>query len=307
MKKSSALGALLLTLGALIWGTAFVAQSMGMDHVGPCAFNGARSFIGSLALLPVIFFRDKLRPSLAPQAQGEMYSWKNPALLRGGLLCGLFLSAASLLQQAGLQYTTAGKAGFLTSLYIVMVPVLGLFLGRKGGARLWLAVALALVGAFLLSVAGEELSIQLGDALELCCALFFSFHILVIDRFSPQVDGIKLSCIQFCVAGLVSSLAAVFLEQGSFSWAGLLASWGPLLYAGVLSSGVAYTLQIIAQKRLDPAAASLIMSLESVFAVLSGWLVLAQPMSVRELLGCGLVFAGVILVQLPGKAEKAAR
>ena len=170
MKKPSALGALLLTLGALIWGTAFVAQSMGMDHVGPCAFNGARSFIGSLALLPVIFFRDKLRPSLAPQAQEEVYSWKNPALLRGGLLCGLFLSAASLLQQAGLQYTTAGKAGFLTSLYIVMVPVLGLFLGRKGGARLWLAVALALVGAFLLSVAGEELSIQLGDALELCCA-----------------------------------------------------------------------------------------------------------------------------------------
>lgn len=306
MKRSSAVGALLLTLGAFIWGTAFVAQSMGMDHVGPCAFNGARSFIGSAALLPVIFLRDRLRASVVPHAQEELYSWKNPALLRGGLLCGLFLSAASLLQQAGLQYTTAGKAGFLTSLYIVMVPVLGLFLGRRGGVKLWLAVALALAGAFLLSVAGEELSVQLGDALELCCALFFSFHILVIDKFSPRVDGVKLSCVQFFVAGLVSTGAALFLERGSFSWSGLLASWGPLLYAGVLSSGVAYTLQIIAQKRLDPAAASLIMSLESVFAVLSGWLVLAQPMSLRELLGCGLVFAGVILAQLPGKAEQAA-
>lgn len=305
MKKSSASGALLLTLGALIWGTAFVAQSMGMDHIGPCAFNGARSFIGSIALLPVIFVGDRLRGAEGSRpALDKTNSWSNPALWKGGLLCGLFLSAASLLQQAGLQYTTAGKAGFLTSLYIVIVPVLGIFLGRKGGAKLWLAVALALVGAFLLSVAGEELSIQLGDALELGCALFFSFHILVIDRFSPRVDGVKLSCVQFAVAGLVSTLAAVLLERDSFTWSGLLASWGPLLYAGVLSSGVAYTLQIIAQKRLEPAAASLIMSLESVFAVLSGWLILSQPMSLRELLGCGLVFAGVILAQLPGKAGK---
>lgn len=308
MKKSSAGGALLLTLGAFIWGTAFVAQSMGMDYVGPCAFNGARSFIGSAALLPVIFAADKLRAAKGPGPAGDsVNSWSNPVLLKGGALCGLFLTVASLFQQAGLQYTTAGKAGFLTSLYIVIVPVLGIFLGRKGGVKLWLAVALALVGAFLLSVAGEALSIQMGDALELCCALFFSFHILVIDKFSPQVDGIKLSCVQFAVAGLLSTAVAVLFERDSFTWPGLLASWGPLLYTGVLSSGVAYTLQIIAQKRLEPAAASLIMSLESVFAVLSGWLILSQPMSFRELLGCGLVFSGVILAQLPGKPKQEER
>ncbi len=304
MRRSSAAGALMLTLGALIWGTAFVAQSLGMEHVGPCAFNGARSFVGCAALLPVIFAGDKLRAKAVKPEARKAYAWSNPALLAGGALCGLFLSAATLLQQAGLLYTTVGKAGFLTSLYIVIVPVLGIFLGRRGGAKLWVAVALALAGAFLLSVAGEELRIQLGDGMELCCAVLFSFHILVIDKFSSRVDCVKLSCVQFFVAGAVSALAAVVLERNSFTWAGLAASWGPLLYTGVLSSGVAYTLQILGQRRLEASAASLIMSLESVFAALSGWLVLAQPLTLRELFGCGLVFAGVILAQLPGQREK---
>lgn len=303
MNRAKTGAALLLTLAALIWGTAFVAQSLGMEYVGPCAFNAARSFLGSLALLPVIFAGDRLRAGKSTEEEKRAYAWSNPALLAGGALCGLFLSVASLLQQAGLQYTTAGKAGFLTSLYIVIVPVLGIFLGRRGGKRLWLAVALALAGAFLLSVAGEELRLQLGDGLELCCALFFSFHILVIDKFSPKVDCVKLSCVQFLMAGIVSALVALALERDSFTWAALAASWGPLLYTAVLSSGVAYTLQIVGQKRLEPAAASLLMSLESVFAALSGWLILAQPLSAREMLGCGLVFAGVVLAQMPERNQ----
>lgn len=293
----------LLALAALIWGTAFVAQSMGMDHVGPCAFNGARSFVGSLVLLPVIAvcnrLRDKARGKKEPRLLGLFD--KNKVLLWGGIACGSLLAAASLLQQASLQTTSAGKAGFLTSLYIVMVPVLGIFLGRKAGVQVWLAVALALTGAYFLSVAGGEegFAISLGDSFVLACSLIFSLHILVIDRVSPQVDGVQLSCVQFLVAGVISALAAVLLERDSFQWGGLLAAWAPLLYVGVLSSGVAYTLQIVGQNGLNPAVASLVMSLESVFAAISGWLVLNQPLSGRELLGCGLVFAGVILAQLP--------
>lgn len=308
MRPSSGLRAGLLALAALIWGTAFVAQSMGMDYLGPCAFNAARSFVGSIALAPVIFAGDRLRQKSGGPQQLAAYSWKNPALLAGGLLCGLFLSAASLLQQAGLQHTTAGKAGFLTSLYIVLVPVLGLFLGRRGGWKLWLAVGLALAGAYFLSVSGGEnqWAIGLGDGMVLVSAVFFSFHILVIDRFSPKVDCIKLSCLQFLVAGLVSTVLAGALEGGSFQWGDLLASWGPLLYTGVMSSGVAYTLQIVGQRGLNPAAASLIMSLESVFAALSGWLVLGQPLTLRELAGCGLVFGGVVLAQLPERKKRSA-
>lgn len=287
--------AVLLVFAALIWGTAFVAQSMGMDYVGPCTFNAARSFVGSLALLPVIAIADRLRPA----EERPHNSWKNPALLRGGVLCGVFLSAASLLQQAGLQSTGAGKAGFLTSLYIVLVPVLGIFLGRRAGVRVWLAVALALAGAYFLSVTGDLTGwgMGLGEGLVLLSAAFFSFHILVIDRFSPQADCIKLSCVQFFVAGVISTALAAALEGGGFQWGDLLASWGPLLYTGVMSSGVAFTLQIVGQKGLEPATASLIMSLESVFAAVSGWMILGQPLTGRELLGCGLVFGGVVLAQ----------
>lgn len=304
MKGANGLRAGLLALAALIWGTAFVAQSMGMDYLGPCAFNAARSFVGSIALLPVIYAGDRLRQRGGAQ-EPAAYRWRNRELLLGGLLCGLFLSAASLLQQAGLQHTTAGKAGFLTSLYIVIVPVLGILLGRRGGKKLWLAVGLALVGAYFLSVSGGEglWAVGLGDGMVLVSAVFFSFHILVIDRFSPKVDCIKLSCLQFLVAGLVSTVLAAVLEGGSFRWGDLLASWGPLLYTGIMSSGVAYTLQIVGQRGLNPAAASLIMSLESVFAAISGWLVLSQPLTGRELAGCGLVFAGVVLAQLPERQK----
>lgn len=304
MDRHSAWRGGLLALAALIWGTAFVAQSMGMDYIGPCAFNGARSFVGCLVLLPVIVFGNRLRGGTERWFLGLFE--RSRTLLWGGTACGVLLAGASLLQQASLQYTTAGKAGFLTSLYIVIVPVLGVFLGRRAGGKVWAAVALAVAGAYLLSVSGGEegFSIGLGDGMVLCCSLIFSLHILVIDRVSPQVDGVQLSCVQFFVAGLISVLAAVLLERGSFSWGGLLAAWRPLLYVGILSSGVAYTLQIVGQKGLNPAVASLIMSLESVFAAVSGWLVLHEPLSPREMAGCVLVFGGVVLAQLPGRREE---
>ena len=266
--------------------------------MGPCAFNAARSFVGCIALLPVIVVGNRLR------GRKGLFE-KNSALLRGGIACGVLLAAANLLQQASLQYISAGKAGFLTALYIVIVPIMGIFLGRRAGGKVWTAVALALVGAYLLSVtSGDEgFSMGLGEVLVLMCSVVFSGHILVIDHFSPKVDGVQLSFVQFFTAGCISTVAALLLEGSTFTWGGLFAAWGPLLYVGILSSGVAYTLQIVGQAGLNPAVASLIMSLESVFAAISGWLILSQPLSTRELIGCGLVFAGVVLAQLPGRAR----
>lgn len=319
MDRHNALHAGMLALAALIWGTAFVAQSVSMDYVGPCAFNAARSFVGCIALLPVIAVGNKLRGAgaLGPcQGVGQSPTTlgarsrrvlglfeRDKTLLLGGTACGVLLAAANLLQQASLQYITAGKAGFLTALYIVIVPILGMFLGRGAGWKVWAAVVLALAGAYLLSVTSGEggFSMGVGEILVLMSSVVFSGHILVIDHFSPKVDGVQLSFIQFFTAGCISTAAAFVLESGSFTWGGLLSAWGPLLYVGVLSSGVAYTLQIVGQKGLNPAVASLIMSLESVFAAISGWLILSQPLSTRELMGCALVFAGVVLAQLPGK------
>lgn len=292
---------LLLVLAAFIWGTAFVAQSMGMDHIGPYTFNATRCFIGSAALVPVIHFFSRRGENREKEKKGFWLC--NRILLVGGAACGVMLSGGSLLQQMGLTSTTAGKAGFLTSLYIVIVPVLGVFLGRRAGVKVWLGVVVALAGAWLLSgsVGSEGFSIGLGEGQVLISALFFSLHILVIDHFSPKVDGVMLSCVQFFVAGVISLVLALLFEKPA--WGDLLSAWGPLLYTGVLSSGVAYTLQIVGQKGLNPTVASLLMSLESVFAALSGWIILRQPLSPRELLGCGLVFGAVILAQLPDRKK----
>lgn len=298
------LGGALLMLAAFIWGTAFVAQSVGMEHLGPCTFNAARSFIGGIALLPVavVSTRWKRRKEeTGPESRGGSFLKRNRALLAGGGLCGILLGVASLLQQAGIKTVSPGKAGFLTALYIVLVPVLGLFAGKRPGWRVWVAVASALAGIWFLSVRGD-FSIAVGDILVIASALFFSFHILVVDRFSPVVNGVSLSCIQFFVAGILS-LAAAFLWETP-RWEELLTAWGPLLYTGVLSSGVAYTLQILGQKTTSPTVASLILSLESVFAALAGWVVLREPLSPKELFGCCLVFGAVILAQLPQKREK---
>lgn len=217
----------------------------------------------------------------------------------GGIACGLLLFAASSLQQIGIQYTTAGKAGFITAFYIVIVPVLGIFLKKKTGWKVWAAVVIALAGLYFLCMT-EKFTVGKGDVLIFACALVFSVHILVIDHFSPKVDGVKMSCIQFFVCG-IASLPFMFLLETPRAGA-MLNGWMPLLYAGVLSCGVAYTLQIIGQKNVDPAIASLILSLESCFSVLAGWTVLGERLSMRESIGCTLMFAAIVLAQVPDKA-----
>lgn len=288
--------AVILALTAFIWGTAFVAQSVGMDYLGPFTFNGVRNFIGGISLLPCIMLLGKIEDGSKEKVNGT-----KKELFIGGTVCGLCLFAASSLQQIGLQYTTTGKAGFITAFYIVLVPVLGIFLKKKIGWKVWAAVVLAVIGLYFLCIT-EKLSIGQGDILIFICALIFAVHIIVIDYFSPRVDGVKMSCIQFFVCGTISLIPMFTLENPTIS--GITASLGALLYAGVLSSGVAYTLQIIGQKNVNPAIASLILSLESCFAVLAGWIVLGQKLSVRESIGCVLMFTAIILAQLPEKNKK---
>lgn len=292
-QRKKLVSSLLLVLAALIWGTAFVAQRLGMTYAGPLTFNGVRCIIGALVLLPVALI---FRPS-APK--------DGKKTLLAGFLCGLALFAATNLQQIGLTTTDAGKTGFITTFYIVLVPVLGLFLRKKTGAATWLAVAIALGGLYCLCMKPGRMGVASGDLLVLGCAFFFAVQILVIDRFVQVVDGIMLSCIQFAVDGVLSLIVALIVEKPDFSMVFL--GWGPLLYCGVLSCGVAYTCQILGQKNLHPTVASLLMSLESAFAVLGGWLILHEKLSRRELLGCALMLAAVLLVQLaPAKKEKAA-
>ena len=292
MKHRKLVSSLMLIVAALIWGTAFVAQRKGMEYAGPLAFNGVRTLIGSLVLLPVALI---FRPAKAANLRKTLLA---------GLLCGLCLFMATNLQQIGLTSTEAGKAGFITTFYIILVPVLGLFLRKKTGAVTWLAVAVALVGLFFLCVKPGEVRIASGDLLVLGCAFFFAVQILVIDFFVQEVDGVLLSCVQFAVDGVLSLIAAFLFEKPDFP--ALFRGWIPLLYTGILSCGVAYTLQILGQKNLHPTVASLLMSLESAFAVLGGWLILHERLTRRELLGCALMLAAVLLVQLaPAKKEKA--
>ena len=271
-----------------------------MDYLGPFTFNGVRNFVGAAALLPCIWLLDRLnRRDVKDKAVKEA---KNPGekrdLILGGVSCGTVLFVAGSFQQVGLQYTTVGKAGFITACYIVIVPVCGIFLHKKIGGKVWIAVGLSLIGLYLLCIT-EKLTIGKGDILVFLCALVFTMHILVIDYFSPKVDGVKMSCIQFFVCGLLSLAPMFALETPQI--AAIIKSWGPILYAGVLSSGVAYTLQIVGQKNVNPAIASLILSLESCFSVLAGWIILGQRLSGREAMGCVLMFAAIILAQLPDR------
>ena len=294
---------LLLVLAAFIWGMAFTAQSVGMEAVGPFTLNGLRSLLGGLVLLPVIPVMDRAAEKSGEGSRAPRTPTQRRTLLHGGLLCGLALTAGSSLQQLGIQHTTVGKAGFLTAMYILLVPVLGIFRRRLPGLQVWAGVALAVVGFYLLC-RPEQLGIGPGEVLLLLGSLMFSFHILIVDHFSPLVDGVRLSCLQFFVTGAICTGIALVFERPAL--AGLLAAAVPILYLGICSSGMGYTLQIVAQKGMDPTLASLAMSLESVFSVLGGWVILGQALSLRELFGCGLIFAAIILAQLPGKQAKKA-
>lgn len=295
MKKFSLRSSFLLFLAAFIWGVAFVAQSVGMDYMGPLSFNGARFLMGSLVLIPVIIFRRrKNKAANIPAADTK-------TTVAGGICCGLALCGAALLQQYGIMYTTVGKAGFITTLYIILVPFFGVFLKKRIPGKVWIGAVIAAFGMYLLCMS-EKLSLSKGDALVFACAVVFSVHILVIDYFSPKADGVELSCIQFLTAGIIGSTGALIFEQPQLQ--NFIDGIIPLAYAGILSSGVAYTLQVIGQKDMDPTVASLILSLESVVSMLAGWVILKQSLTLRELMGCALVFCAVILVQLPEKKSR---
>lgn len=289
---------LLLLLAATIWGVAFVAQSVGMDYVESFTFTAIRNYIGTLVLLPIVLLR-KRRTHCVPEynhAEDKTILWK------GGILCGFFLCIASNLQQFGLPYTTVGKAGFLTAMYIVLVPILGIFLKKKVEGRLWTSVLIAVFGLYLLCLSGGDFSLQKGDLFELGCALGFAVQILTIDHFVSKVDAVKLSCVEFFSCAIFSSIGMFLFETPTI--ANIMAAWLPILYAGALSTGVAYTLQIVGQKGLNPTLASLIMSLESVISLLAGFVLLHQRLSQRELLGCLVMFVAIILVQLPAKERR---
>lgn len=300
MRKKELKGTAMLLLTAFIWGIAFVAQSDGMNYVGPFTFNCVRMVIGGLVLIPCIFILERMKGSWTEK---KVERTNKKYMFIGGILCGIALGAAAALQQIGIQYTTVGKAGFITAMYIIIVPVLGIFFRRKAGVRVWISVIIAVAGLYLLCMSGS-LKLGRGDLLVLLCALVFSVHILLIDYFSPKTDGVKMSCIQFLTAGLISAVPMLLFEKPAVS--DITAAWLPILYAGVLSCGVAYTLQVIAQKDADPTVASLVLSLESVFSVLAGWVILGQVLSGREILGCVLMFAAIILAQLPSVSKRGA-
>lgn len=282
-------------LAAFIWGTAFVAQDLCADSIGAFAFNATRYFIAVLALLVVILISDKLKKN-KPTLNAQEKKAANKQLWLGGLCCGAALAIASNFQQAGLVAgTDAGKAGFITALYVVLVPVFGLFFKRKVSLPTWIAVVLSVVALYLLCIKGD-FSLAPGDLLVLVCAVCFAVHILVIDHFTAYCDGVKLSCLQFLFAGIISTICMFIFEDVDF--AAILSCALPLLYVGIFSCGVGYTLQILAQKDSNPTVVTILLSLESVFAVIAGAIILKQQMTVREYIGCAIMFAAVILAQI---------
>lgn len=295
MRKSQARGTALLFAAAFIWGTAFAAQSVGLKHIEPFTFSAIRSLIGSAFLLPCIAVLEKLKSGDKKQEENRK------ELIKGGFVCGIVFCIATNLQQVALLYASVGKSGFLTALYIIIVPVFGIFAGKKPGGKLCAAVLFAVAGLYLLCMRSGSFSLGFGDVLLLLGATAFAVHIMVIDHYSQRADGVKLSCLQMFVSGMLSSVVMLLFESPSRE--AVLAAAGPLLYVGVLSSGVAYTFQIVGQKGMNPVVASLIMSLESVISALAGWLVLGQALSRREIAGCVVMFMAIILAQLPEKVE----
>lgn len=305
-----------LFLTAMIWGAAFVAQSVSMDYIGPFTFICLRSVIGGLFLIPVIIVLDGIRKKSQNESadvvnsenilhieteEKQRLSWKNKQLIEGGIVCGIFLFFANCFQQTGIQYTTVGKAGFITTFYIIIVPLIGLFFKKYCGILTWIGVVIALAGLYFLCIT-QKLTIQRGDALILCCSVLYAGQILAIDHYNPFVDGVKMSCIQFLTGGILGAVFMLLFENPSIAM--ILSATGPILYTGIMSTGVGYTLQIVGQKGLNPTVAALILSLESVFSALSGYLFLHQVLTTRELIGCALMFIAIVLAQLPDIRRK---
>lgn len=283
----------MLLITAIIWGSAFVAQSDGMNYVQPFTYNGIRTLLGGIVLIPVIALLRKL-----PKKDNGKSTEKAPlkTTITGGLCCGVLFFIAGMLQQYGISMTTAGKAGFVTALYVVIVPVIGFIIYRRTTLKVWICSLIAIAGFYLLCI-NEGFSVSLGDLLVLLCAVVYAIHIMTVDRFnSKNIDGTLMSCIQFFTAGTIMLICMFVFEQPDIG--SILAAWLPICYAGIMSCGVAYTLQIIGQKYTDPTVATLLMSLESVFAALSGWLILNESLSLKEFAGCVLVFIAVILAQI---------
>ena len=306
-----------LLLTAMIWGAAFVAQSVSMDYIGPFTFICLRSVIGGLFLIPVIIVLDGIRKKSQNESanavnsenilhnietkEKQRLSWKNKQLIEGGIACGIFLFFANCFQQTGIQYTTVGKAGFITTFYIIIVPLIGLFFKKYCGILTWIGVVIALAGLYFLCIT-QKLTIQRGDALILCCSVLYAGQILAIDHYNPFVDGVKMSCIQFLTGGVLGAVFMFLFENPSLAM--ILSAAGPILYTGIMSTGVGYTLQIVGQKGLNPTVAALILSLESVFSALSGYVFLHQVLTTKELIGCALMFIAIVLAQLPDIRRK---
>ena len=310
-----------LFLTAMIWGAAFVAQSVSMDYIGPFTFICLRSVIGGLFLIPVIIVLDGIRRKSQNESanvvssentlhniemdiekeEKQRLSWKNKQLIEGGIVCGILLFFANCFQQSGIQYTTVGKAGFITTFYIIIVPLIGLFFKKYCGILTWIGVVIALAGLYFLCIT-QKLTIQRGDALILCCSVLYAGQILAIDHYNPFVDGVKMSCIQFLTGGVLGAVFMFLFENPSVAM--ILSAAGPILYTGIMSTGVGYTLQIVGQKGLNPTVAALILSLESVFSALSGYVFLHQVLTTRELIGCVLMFIAIVLAQLPDIRRK---
>jgi len=286
---------ILLALAAIIWGVSFVAQSDGMNYVDVFTFNSLRFIIGGFVMLPFTRFLTKNETNMQKNNSGSLD-------LLSGICCGVILFIGCSLQLTGIKYTTAGKAGFITALYIILVPIFGLFLKKRVGMRVWLGVAFAVGGLYLLCIT-EAFMLGMGDIYLLGGAVAFSVHILLIDYFASKVNAVTLACYQFIVAGVISFIFMLVWEKPLF--ANILAAWLPILYAALLSSGVAFVFQIIGQRNMNPSAASLILSFEAVVSVIAGFLLLGEKLSVREIAGCMLMFVAIILAQLPEKgAEK---
>lgn len=304
---------IMLMLAAMIWGVSFVAQSVGVEKVGPFTFNGIRFVMGGLVLLPLILILGRSSRSNAQNTSsvtetvaGSRFEeflgrpFTTRRLILSGLISGTILGVASSLQQIGIMYTSPGKSGFITALYVVLVPVVSLFLGRKSNILLWISVGMAVIGMYLLCLS-ETTTVNFGDFLTFLCAIGYTFHIISIDRLGSSVDGVRYSSVQFLTSGTLCIIVSLFTEK--YVWADIIAVWIPLLYAGIMSCGVAFTLQVLGQKDNSPVVASLLCSLESVFSVIAAWLILGETLTFRELSGCLIMFGAIVLAQLPSGKE----